>query len=197
MTNRDTQNPDGPKAALEAALVRLAPRARQVVVIGAIIIALGSLAIVVLGVSRTLSLTPVGAMMALAALLEMGVAHHARGPDGRATLWHAAGVTSAVGALLAIAYPLLPSYVFTTGLGAALMGAGWARLRAATLARVVGGKAVTPVAAAATMLLGLLVLTRWPGENLAALGYMLALTMIATGWGYVGLGVSLKRATAN
>ena len=201
MTNRDipgdARNPGqtgaDPGALIADALARLAPRYRQVIVIGLALIVMGSAGMAVIGLSRTLSLTPVGGLMAVGALFELGVAHHARGPEGRSTPWHTAGVLTIFAALGTIAYTLLPSLVFTTFTGAALAFAGWARLRATTLVKLPGKSAIVPISASATILLGVLIVTRWAAGDVAATGYLIALSIIMTGWGYVGLGVTLRR----
>lgn len=201
MTNRDIpgdarntgQAGADPGSLIADALARLAPRYRPVIVMGLALIVMGSAGVAIIGMSRTLSLTPVGGLMALGALLELGVAHHARGTDGRSTPWHTAGVLTIFAALGAIAYTLLPSMVFTTFTGAALAFAGWARLRATTLVKLPGKSAIVPISASATILLGVLIVTRWAAGDIAATGYLIALSIIMTGWGYVGLGVTLRR----
>ncbi|MDB5570922.1 MAG: hypothetical protein JWN93_2105 [Hyphomicrobiales bacterium] len=196
MTNQSQPQTTPTPPSLVAALVRLAPRARQVVITGVILILLGSGVMAFLGLSRVVSLVPVALAMGLAALLELGVGHHARTP-GKGTPWDVAGALLALAAVLTAASPLLYSTLYSTLCGLALMGAGWARLRATTLMPLQHKSAIVPISSSATILIGVLILTRWPGDNVSVIGSLLAVELVATGWGLVGFGLTLKRTAGS
>ncbi len=192
MTNQSTPHTTPTPPSLIAALVQLAPRARQVVVTGVALILIGSGVMALLGLSRVVSLVPVALAMGLAAMLELGIGHHAR-TAGRGTPWDVAGGLLALAAILTAASPLLYATLYTTLTGLALIGAGWARLRATTLMPLQNKSAIVPISSSATILIGVLILTRWPADNEVVTGSLLAVELVATGWGLVGFGLTLKR----
>jgi uncharacterized membrane protein HdeD (DUF308 family) len=204
MTNQDAQTPPEQPPVPEAdpqtiaALERLAPRARQVLVTGVTLIVLGTAALTIMAVSTVVSIVPIGIVLILGAVFEMGVGHHAQGgPDGPVNAWHKAGSMLAFTGLVAALAPVLPSIVFTTLAGLALMAAGWIRLRATSFTPLRQKSAIVPVAASVSILIGVLLVTRWSGDNLVAAGNLLALELVATGWGFVGLGLTLSRLSRN
>lgn len=194
MTTPDA-SPEPPQADAEtvAALERLAPRARQVLITGVTLIVLGTAAMSILAVSTVISLVPIGIVLLAGSIFEMGVGHHARGADGPVNAWGKSGVLLAFVGVTAVLAPVLPSLVFTSLAGIALMAAGWVRLRATSFTPLRRKSAIVPVAASASILIGVLLVTRWPGDNLVATGNLLALELVATGWGFVGLGLTLGR----
>ena len=191
--------PEGPRFDPEAiaALERLVDRSRQLIITGVTMIVLGTAAISILAVSSIASLIPIGMIILLGALLELGIAHHARADDGPATPWHRSGTLLGVAGLCALTAPLLPSIVFTTVAGLALMAAGWIRLRATSFAPLRQKSAIVPIAASLTILIGILIVSRWAAGSIAATGNLLALELVATGWGFVGLGLTLGRLGRN
>jgi len=181
-----------------AALERLVPRSRQLVITGVTLIVLGSAAVTILAVSSIVSLVPIGLILLVGAILEIGVGHHARGgEDGPVTPWLKSGMLLGFVALCALTAPLMPSLLFTSMTGVALMAAGWVRLRATSFTPLRRKSAIVPVSASLSILIGVLLVTRWPGENLTATGNLLAIELVATGWGLVGLGLTLGRLRRN
>jgi hypothetical protein len=57
--------------------------------------------------------------------------------------------------------------------------------------------AILPISASSSILIGILLFTRWGAGDMTATGGLLALDLVVAGWGLVGLGVSLKRLTTN
>lgn len=180
-----------------AALERLVPRSRQLVITGITLIVLGTAAITILAVSSILSLVPIGLIILFASLFEMGVGHHARSQDGPVTPWLKSGMILCFVGICTATAPLMPSILFTILTGLALMAAGWVRLRATSFTPIQQKSAIIPVSASLTILIGVLLLTRWPGDNITATGNLLALELVATGWGLVGLGLTLSRYRRN
>ncbi len=180
-----------------AALERLVPRSRQLMITGGALIVLGSAAITVLAVSSTLSLVPIGLIIMFGSLFEIGVGHHARAEDGPITPWLKSGMLLGFVGLCTVTAPLMPSIIFTILTGITLMAAGWVRLRATSFTPIKQKSAIIPVSASLTILIGVLLITRWSGDNITATGNLLALELIATGWGLVGLGMTLNRYQRN
>lgn len=181
-----------------AALERLIPRARQLVITGGTLIVLGSAAVTILAVSTIVSLVPIGLIMLVGALMEMGVGHHARQqPDGPVTPWLKSGMLTGFAGICAVTSPLMYPIMFTTLAGLALMAAGWFRLRATSFTPLRQKSAIVPVSASVGILMGVLLITRWPADNVVATGNILAIELVATGWGLVGLGLTLGRLNRN
>jgi uncharacterized membrane protein HdeD (DUF308 family) len=196
--NKQT-TPEEPRIDAEAvaALERLVPKSRQLIVTGVTMIVLGSAAVTVLAMSATVSLVPIGLILLVGALLELGVAHHAREEEGPITPWHRSGTLLALVGVAAVTWQSLPSILFTSFIGLSLMAAGWIRLRATSFAPLRQKSAIVPVAASLSILLGILLATRWAADSLTATGNLLSLELIVTGWGFVGLGLTLGRMARN
>ena len=123
----------------------------------------------------------------------MTTAHAGTRPGARSTPWDASGALMALAAVVVMASPLLPSLLFSTLAGLLLMGAGWVRLRASTLINIRSKSAVLPISASSSILIGILLVTRWGAGDMTVTGGLFALDLVVTGWGLVGLGVTLKR----
>lgn len=197
MTNRDVPEQSAQQPDFADALATLAMRHRQVVIVGAALIVIGSGLLAFLGRSQIPSIVPVGVAMMVCAVLELGIGHHARASGVRSSPWDASGALLAAAAVVVMISPLLPSIVFSTLAGLLVAGAGWVRLRASTLINLSRKSAILPISASSSILIGILLFTRWGAGDMTATGGLLAIDLVVTGWGLVGLGVTLKRLTAN
>ncbi len=201
MTNRDAQSqpslalPSGFAEALDA----LAVRSRQILVAGGAMILLGSAALAYVGLAQSLSIVPIALAMGLCAIAELGMGHNAKAgrPDAPSTPWDAAGALWAGAALVTAFSPLLPSLMFSTLAGLLVMGAGWVRLRAATLINTRRKSPMLSISGSATILIGVLLVTRWAGDSQSAAAGLLALDMVVAGWGLIALSVTLRRLLGN
>jgi uncharacterized membrane protein HdeD (DUF308 family) len=193
MTNRAAPEQTSLAPDFTDILATLAARGRQVMVVGALMIAIGSASLAFLGASQVPSIVPVGFAMALCAVLELGIGHYGRSGGARSTPWDASGALMALASVVVMASPLLPSFLFSTFAGLLLMGAGWARLRASTLINIRSKSAILPISASSSILIGILLVTRWGAGDMTATGGLFALDLVVTGWGLVGLSVTLKR----
>jgi len=185
---------DAFRAYLATAVARLAPRSRALVIAGIIIVVLGVALVAIVTQSRVVSLIPAGILMALAGLFELGIGHNARGDDARTTPWARAAVLNIFAGLFVIAAPFL-SLAWLSGLaGMCVLAAGVVRLRCDFALPLAHRSAIMPISAAVTALIGVLIVTRWPGENLVLIGLLFGVEMIVRGWAWVGFGVTLRRA---
>ena len=201
MTNRDAQTPQAPvlPPGFGEALDVLAGRGRQVAIVGAAMIVAGSAAMAYIGFAQAPSIVPPALAMGLCAFLELGVGHNAKAGriDAPSTPWDAAGVLWALAAVVTAVSPLLPSLVFSTVAGLLIMGAGWVRLRASALINSRRKSPMLTISGSATILIGVLLVTRWAGDAQTAIAGLLALDMIVAGWGLIALGVTLRRLAGN
>jgi uncharacterized membrane protein HdeD (DUF308 family) len=182
------------RAYLATAVMRLAPRSRQLMVIGLITIVLGMAVIGIVTQSRVLSLIPVGILMAIAAVLELGIGYNARGDDTRTTPWARAGLLHVAAAISAAASSFAPFQLFSGFIGLMIMAAGIVHLRTDFALPVNGKSAIMPMASIVTTLIGLLILTQWPAGDLQLLGVLIGVDMIVRGWSWIGFGVTLYKA---
>ena len=182
------------RAFLAAAVTRLAPRSRQLMVTGLFTIGLGMAVIGIVTQSRVLSLVPPGILMALAGVLELGIGHHARGEDGRTTPWARAGLLHVAAAIAAMASSLLATQLLAGVIGLMILAAGIVHLRADFALPVSRQSAVMPMASIVTSLIGLLILTQWAGQDRLVLGVLIGIDMIVRGWAWIGFGVTLRKA---
>ncbi|MDH7796857.1 MULTISPECIES: DUF308 domain-containing protein [unclassified Beijerinckia] len=197
MTDKSTTDAaerDAFRAYLLTAVARLAPRARALTVIGFILVLLGVAVVAIITQSRVVSLIPVGLLMVVGGVFELGIGHNARGDDARTTPWARAAALNVAAGIFVIAAPYL-SIAWLSGLaGICILAAGIVRLRCDFALSLAHRSAVMPLSAAITALIGVLIVTRWPGENLVLLGVMLGVELIMRGWAWVGFGVTLRRA---
>jgi len=182
------------RAYLATAVMRLAPRSRQLMIVGVITIVLGMVVIAIVTQSRVLSLIPAGILMAIAAVLELGIGHNARGDDTRTTPWARAGLLHAAAAGFAVLSPFLPLPIFSGFIGLMMLAAGIVHLRTDFALPISRQSAIMPMASIVTTLIGLLILTQWPGDNRQVLGVLIGIDLIVRGWGWIGFGVTLRKA---
>ncbi|HEV2573299.1 MAG TPA: hypothetical protein VGU72_16315 [Beijerinckiaceae bacterium] len=190
----DAAERDAFRAYLVTAVARLVPRARALIITGVIIVLLGGALVAIVTQSRVVSLIPAGILMTLASFFELGIGHSARGDDARTTPWARAAVLNMFAGLFVIAAPFL-SIAWLSGLaGMCILAAGIVRLRCDFALPLVHRSAIMPISAVVTTLIGVLIVTRWPGENLVLIGLLFGVEMIVRGWAWVGFGVTLRHA---
>jgi uncharacterized membrane protein HdeD (DUF308 family) len=185
---------DSRRTIMETAVVMLVQQMRILYVVGGILVVLGSLALGANLVSRATSLVPVGILMMIAALFEMGIGNKAREEDGPSTPWMTSGSVQMAAGFVTIVSGFLPSYVFTTLLGGALTFAGLTWLRAGFALPPRFQSPIVIICGGVTGLAGLLILSRWHGLNDNLLAMMLGCEILVRGWSFMGFGVGLNRA---
>jgi uncharacterized membrane protein HdeD (DUF308 family) len=114
--------------------------------------------------------------------------------SGKFLVWALLGVLYIVAGFVTFENPLLAALLLTLVLGASLAASGIMRIFLAFSL-----KRETPwiwVAASGviTLLLGLLILARWPISSIDVLGMFLGIDLVIAGAGWIGLGLGLHRA---
>ena len=179
---------------LENAVVHFLNHIRILYVAGGILVATGSIALMAVLMARIPSIVPVGILMIIAGLFELGVGHKGRDPDGPATPWMQSGGAHMVAGVFTMLAPLWPSILFTTVLGAAFTFAGLWWLRAGFALPPRFQSPIVIVCGGFTGLLGLLILSRWHGLNTNLLALMLGTEILVRGWSLIGFGFGLQKA---
>jgi len=164
-----------------------------IVGLGAIFLVTGIIALGSVVMATVASVFVVGVMMLIAGIAEVIHAFQIR-TWSKFLLWALLGVLYIVAGFVTFQNPLLAASVLTLILGAALVASGIMRIILA-----LSMKSQTPwgwvlLSGCITLLLGVLILAQWPISSLFILGTLLAIDLIFAGAGWIGLGLSLRRA---
>jgi uncharacterized membrane protein HdeD (DUF308 family) len=167
-----------------------------VIGVGAVLIVLGLLALGSQAFATLATVTLVGVAMCLAGLVEIVHGFRQRG-TGRAPFWVLLGALYLVCGILVLRNPTLAAGVLTLMLGAGLAASGIVRIALAFQVRqVTDAWGWLAASGAATLLLGVLVLLQWPASSLTILGLLLGIDLLFAGFGWVRVGLGLRRLTA-
>jgi uncharacterized membrane protein HdeD (DUF308 family) len=163
-----------------------------IVALGAVYVVAGFVALGSIVMATVASVLIVGVMMIVAGVAEVINAFQIKS-WGKFVLWALLGVLYIVAGFVTFDNPLFAAVLLTLMLGASLVASGAMRI---TLA--FGMKSETPwiwiaLSGVVTLLLGLLILARWPINSVYILGVFLGIDLIMAGAGWIGLGFGLHR----
>lgn len=162
------------------------------VVLGLVFIVLG---FIVLGNLFTASV--ITALYAGVVIFIAGIAQiiHAFGVKGWGSFffWLIAGVFYAIAGALMVYQPILAATWLTLAIGVMLAIEGIFRIVAAFRTQSASGWGWILVSGLVTLLLGLLIMARWPINSLYMLGLFLGIDLIFNGVGTVMFGFTLRR----
>jgi uncharacterized membrane protein HdeD (DUF308 family) len=166
-----------------------------IVALGAVYLIAGFVALGSVLLATVVSVLLVGVMMIIAGVAEVINAFEVRG-WGKFLLWLLLGILYIIAGLVTFRNPLLAAALLTLILGVTLVASGIMRIILAF-----GVQRETPwiwvlLSGVVTLLLGALILARWPVSSLYILGLFLGIDLIFAGAGWVGLGLSLRRRSA-
>jgi uncharacterized membrane protein HdeD (DUF308 family) len=177
---------------LGGAIGRLSGQWGYFVGLGVLAVFLGLLAMVLVVSATIASIFVLGAFMVLTGVIEIAMGFRAR-TWGRFFLWVLAGAVYVVAGALAFAQPLMAAAVFTLLLGAGLVATGLLRLWVGFELPPGQPSGMVMFSGAVTTALGILIVIGWPANSLYVLGLMLGVDLIFNGWGWIGLGLFLRR----
>jgi len=185
----DTQK--NPLAASDMAPLRA--KSGWIVALGVVYVLAGFIALGSVVMATVASVLVVGVMMMVAGVAEVFSAFQIKS-WGKFLLWALLGVLYIVAGFVTFENPLLAAALLTLILGASLVASGIMRIILAF-----SMKRETPwiwvlLSGAITLLLGLLILARWPVSSLYILGLFLGIDLIMAGAGWIGLGFGLRRS---
>ena len=175
---------------LGEAIERLRGKWAAITAFGVLLVVLGFAALFFWLFATIAAVTLNGVLFLVAGAAEIGIGMHARG-GGQFFLWVIGGVLYVAAGVLCIANPLLASVVLTLLLGAGLLAAGLVRAYLATQLPAGQPRALVLVAAAVTILLGLIIVSRWPLDSVYVLGTLLGVDLLVHGVGWVSFGMGL------
>jgi uncharacterized membrane protein HdeD (DUF308 family) len=164
-----------------------------IVALGVVYLVVGLIALGSVVTATVASVLVVGVMMIIAGVAEVFSAFQIKS-WGKFLLWALLGVLYIIAGFVTFENPLLAAVVLTLILGASLVASGIMRIFLAF-----SMKRETPwiwvlLSGVITLLLGLLILARWPVSSLYILGLFLGIDLIMAGVGWIGLGFGLRRA---
>jgi uncharacterized membrane protein HdeD (DUF308 family) len=164
-----------------------------IVALGVVYIVAGFIALGSVVMATVASVLVVGAMMIVAGVFEVINAFQIKS-WGKFLIWALLGALYIVAGFLTFENPLFAAVLLTLFLGASLLASGIVRLFLAFSMKRESPWVWVAISAVITLLLGLLILARWPVNSVYILGLFLGIDLIMAGAGWVGLGFGLRRA---
>ncbi len=163
-----------------------------IIALGVVYVVAGLIALGSVVTATVASVLVVGVMMIIAGVAEVFSAFQIKS-WGKFLLWVLLGVLYIVAGFVTFENPLLAAVLLTLSLGASLLASGVMRIILAF-----SMKRETPwvwvlLSGVITLLLGVLILARWPVSSLYILGLFLGIDLIQAGAGWIGLGFGLRR----
>jgi uncharacterized membrane protein HdeD (DUF308 family) len=140
-----------------------------------------------------ISVLYVGALMLVGGIVEIIHAFGVR-TWGGFFLWLLTGILYAVAGILTFYNPLLASAVLTLLIAASLVAAGVVRIGVGISQRRSSGWGWMVAAGVVTLIVGVLIMLRWPVNSLWVLGIFLAIDLMFQGWSYIGYGLGMRRS---
>ncbi len=180
------------RTSIGAAIDRISSNWGWFAAYGALLIALGALALVYVVTATVATVLVNGVLMVVAGVAEIAFGLRAKS-WGRFVLMILAGLLYVAAGVLTWMNPLLASAVMTLMLGVALLVAGGVRFALAFQMPSDAPRAWVFLGAAATTLLGALVLAMWPGNSLVLLGTLFGVELILSGFGWLSFSSVLRR----
>src|SRR5262245_33643869 len=168
---------------------------KRLLVVGVLCLVLGLLALGMNSLHQVVSVLYFGVLILVAGVAELIQAFRASGWKSKlaetliALLYILAG-------LMIITRPLLASVLLTGTLAVVLLLIGILRCVMAIQHRAMQGWAWALVGGIVTVVLGLLILARWPGNSMRIIGLFLAIELIVQGWSLTFIAVAARTARA-
>ncbi len=175
---------------LGQAIERIEAKWASITAFGVLLVVFGVAAIAFSLVATIATVTLNGVLFLIAGAAEIAIGMHARG-WGRFLLWVVGGLLYLAAGVLCIVNPALASAVLTLLLGVGLIAAGAVRLVLAFSLPAEPTRLLVFVAAAVTVLLGVVIVSHWPMDSIYVLGTLLGVDLLFHGAGWVSFGLGL------
>ncbi|HXZ14478.1 MAG TPA: DUF308 domain-containing protein [Roseiarcus sp.] len=175
------------------AIERLEGKWASITDFGVLLAALGVAAIAFSLIAAITAVTLNGVLFLISGVAEVAIGMHARA-WGPFFFWVIGGVLYLAAGLICIVNPVLASVVLTLLLGAGLIAAGAVRLLLAFRLPPLQPRLMVYVTAAVTVLLGLVIVSRWPTDSVYVLGTLLGVDLLfhGAGWASFELGLHAR-----
>ena len=163
-----------------------------IVALGLIYLIAGFIALGSVAMATVVSVLVVGVMMIVSGVAEVISAFQIKS-WGKFLLWALLGVLYIIAGFVTFQNPLLAAVLLTLILGASLVVSGITRIFLAFSMKREAPWIWVVLSGVITLLLGVLVLLRWPVSSVYILGLFLGIDLIMAGAGWIGLGFGLRR----
>lgn len=164
-----------------------------IVALGVVYTVAGFIALGSVAMATVVSVFVVGVMMIVAGVAEVISAFQIKS-WGKFLLWVLLGLLYVVAGFVTFQNPLLAAVLLTLILGASLVASGIMRIILAFSMKRETPWIWVALSGAITLLLGVLILMRWPVSSVYILGLFLGIDLIFAGASWVGIGLGLRRA---
>jgi uncharacterized membrane protein HdeD (DUF308 family) len=164
-----------------------------IVALGVVYVIAGFIALGSVALATVASVLVVGVMMIVAGVAEVINAFQIK-TWGKFLLWALLGVLYIVAGFVTFENPLLAAVLLTLLLGASLVASGIMRLILAFSMKREMPWIWVALSGVITLLLGVLILARWPINSVYILGLFLGIDLVMAGASWIGLGFGLHRA---
>jgi uncharacterized membrane protein HdeD (DUF308 family) len=179
----------------EAASSGMAPlRAKWgwIVALGAVHVIAGFFALGSIAMATVASVLVVGVAMIVAGVAQVINAFQIKSWS-KFLIWALLGVLYIVAGFVTFENPLLAAVLLTLVLGASLVASGIMRIILSFSMKREAPWIWVALSGVITVLLGLLILARWPINSVYILGVFLGIDLIMAGAGWIGIGLGLHR----
>jgi uncharacterized membrane protein HdeD (DUF308 family) len=163
-----------------------------ILALGIVYVIVGFIALGSVVMATVISVFVVGIMMVIAGVAEVINAFQIK-TWGKFLLWLALGVLYIVGGFATFGNPLLAATLLTLLLGAALVASGIMRIVLAFSMKQGMPWIWVALSGAVTLLLGLMILSRWPVSSLYILGLFLGVDLVIAGASWIGVSLRLRK----
>ncbi|QMT61620.1 HdeD family acid-resistance protein [Legionella sp. PC997] len=152
----------------------------------------------IIGLGMDIFLTIVSMYFFAALLLISGLSHFAdafKHKEWKGTVWQIlVAILYIIGAVIVLYDPLLASTIITALLAWTLIVIGIVRISMAISLRNTHGWGWILFAGICSLILGIMILSHWPMSGLWVIGLLIAIDMIISGWTYILIAISLRKA---
>jgi uncharacterized membrane protein HdeD (DUF308 family) len=176
---------------LGEAAERLRGKWAAITAFGVLLVILGVAALFFSLIATIATVTLNGILFLVAGAAEIGIGMHSR-DWGRFFLWVVGGLVYIAAGVVCIVNPVLASVALTLLLGAGLIAAGVVRAYLAFQLPADHPRGMVFLAAAVTILLGLIIVSHWPLDSVYVLGTLLGVDLLFHGVGWVSFGMGLQ-----
>jgi uncharacterized membrane protein HdeD (DUF308 family) len=166
-----------------------------ILALGIVYVIAGFVALGSVVMATVASVLVVGVMMIVAGVAEIINAFQLKG-WGKFLIWLLLGALYIVAGFVTFENPLLAAAILTLFLGASLVASGIMRIILAFSMKHEQPWIWLLLSSIITLLLGLLILARWPISSVYVLGIFLGIDLVMAGAGWIGLSLALRRRAA-
>jgi uncharacterized membrane protein HdeD (DUF308 family) len=163
-----------------------------IVALGVVYLLAGLVALGSVMMATVASVLIVGITMIVAGVAEIISAFQIKS-WGKFLVWVLLGALYIVAGFVTFENPVLAAVLLTLMLGASLVASGIVRIFLAFSMKRESPWIWVALSSVVTLLLGLLILARWPVNSVYVLGLFLGIDLVMAGAGWIGLGLGLHR----